>query len=99
KREEPTSKLRQDQFKLPKAEGDKEDAEVETFESSAVVKAPVRAVRSATPAPARRERMINSGGNGFRRASRRQPDVATHLHVGLTPRRSPVGFCNTPEAL
>ena len=33
KREEPTSKLRQDQFKLPKAEGDKEDAEVAVFYS------------------------------------------------------------------
>ena len=31
KREEPTSKLRQDQFRLEKAEGDKEDAEVAIF--------------------------------------------------------------------
>lgn len=31
KREEPTSKLRQDQFRLPRAEGDKEDAEVAVF--------------------------------------------------------------------
>lgn len=31
KREEPSSKLRQDQFRLAKAEGDKEDAEVAVF--------------------------------------------------------------------
>lgn len=33
KREEPASRLRQDQFKLPKAEGDKDDAEVAVFYS------------------------------------------------------------------
>ena len=31
KREEPTSRLRQDQFRVPRAEGDKEDAEVAVF--------------------------------------------------------------------
>jgi hypothetical protein len=31
KREEPTSKLRQDQFRVPKAAGDKDDAEVVVF--------------------------------------------------------------------
>lgn len=31
KREEPTSKFRQDQFRVPRAEGDKEDAEVAVF--------------------------------------------------------------------